>query len=78
MGLSTQAQQCFGKGYTLISSRVGRGDEHLYGLVAPLFNNVRSGSSGLSGLSGWFSYLTQRNQTNETSETDQTNKTDAA
>ena len=40
MGLDPQVQQCFGKGYTLISSRVGRGDEYLYGLAAPLCNSV--------------------------------------
>ena len=40
MGLSTQVQQCFGKGHPSISPRVGRGDEHRDGLVAPLFNSV--------------------------------------
>jgi hypothetical protein len=45
MGLDTQRQQCFGKGPTSISPRVGRGDEHREGLAAP------------SGLSGWLVYL---------------------
>jgi hypothetical protein len=40
MGFHTQVQQCFGKGPTSISPRVGRGDEHLYGLGAPLVSLV--------------------------------------
>ena len=40
MGRSTQVQQCFGKGHTFISSRVGRGDEHRDGLAAPLVSLV--------------------------------------
>jgi hypothetical protein len=40
MGLYTQLLQCFGKGPTSISPRVGRGDEHLYGLGAPLVSLV--------------------------------------
>ena len=49
MDLDTQRQQCFGKGYTLIYSRVVRGDEHREGLAAPLRKSVSSSSSGLSG-----------------------------
>ena len=73
MGLSTQVPQCFGKGHTLISPRVGRGDEHLCGLAAPLVSLVCF--VDLVDLVHLVRFVQPKNQTNQINETNQRDQT---
>ncbi len=66
MGRSTQVQQCFGKGHTLISSREGRGDEHRDGLAASLVSLVH-----LVCFVDLVSFIQPKNQTNQINKTNQ-------
>ena len=78
MGLSTQVQQCFGKGHTLISPRVGRGDEHLCRLAASLVYLVGLVCFvDLVDLVHLVSFIQPKNQTNQINETNQIDQTDA-